>query len=87
MEVPTLLEPGGVCLLEILPAKLAPPGFELSLTSTSANVRGGDPLEVILSVRNTTPKPRALNIVLTTSLPGALPQPVSRVSLGVIAAE
>ena len=85
LEIPTLLEPGGACLLEISPAKPAPSGFELALTSTSANARGGDPLDVILSVRNATAKPRNLNIVLTASLPGTLPQPVSRVSLGVIA--
>jgi hypothetical protein len=85
LEVPMLLEPGGACLLEILPAKPASSGLQLSLESTSANVRGGDPLEVILSVRNTTTKPRNLDIVLTASLPGVLPQPVSRVSPGVIA--
>ena len=85
LEVPMLLEPGGACLLEIVPAKPAPSGLQLSLETLSANARGGDPLDVILTVRNTTPKPRNLDIALTASLPGVLPQPVSRTSPGVIA--
>ena len=85
LEISTLLEPGGACLLEILPAKPASSDLQVTLESTTANARGGDPLDVILSVHNNGPKPRKLDVVLTASLPGALAQPVSRVSLGLVA--
>ena len=96
MELPALLAPGSACLLEVMPVDKkfdkghTPPSgtaenaLQWTLETTSANLRGGDTLDLILSAHNISLQPRKLEVVLTASLPDVLPQTVTKTSLGLI---
>lgn len=89
MEIPVLLEPGSVCLLELDPLKAKNP-LAAALTIDAGNVGngadlyGGDPLKVVLTVRNLSPRPQSLDIVLASPFRDLLPPGAARFKPGVL---
>ena len=86
LEVTTLLAPGEVCLLDIAPRDAPPPLLQTTLSVAGADLRGGDPFEVVLSARNLSANARAIDAVLTSSVPDVLPQANVRLTLGTLPA-
>ena len=85
VEAPVLLEPGGVCLLEITPLKVKNP-ISVSLTTEAVNVSGGDPLKVVLTVRNLSPRPQMLDVSFASAFSGLPPQGMAHFKPGLLPA-
>ena len=89
VEMPALLEPGSVCLLEIVPLNAKNPiavtmALDTGKDGSGIDLRGGDPLNVILSVRNLSPRPQALDITLDSPFRDLLPSGATRFKPGVL---
>ena len=90
VEIPALLEPGSVCLLEIVPLKAKNPlAITMALAAGSggggADLHGGETLNVILSVRNLSLRPQTLDITLTSPFGDLLPTGTTRFKPGTLA--
>lgn len=82
VEIPLLLSPHAVTLLELKPHPQPP--FEVSLWSPRFSWNSGDPLELRMRIRNLSKTPQRIEIELSSNVSGLIAGELARRRLGVL---